>query len=168
MRDTKPYPRCAYLLLLSSLALISGTSCTHVGRNLGSGLAQGIEEAHLDSLAGEVAARATGRALAAIGSDSVAVVLQSRLGGALSQTSDSLQALADSLRERLIGTYTEHWIKGLTRALGDSLTTTAVELRNELLGEQTRLGLRRAQGAEGRLDRGTTPFPVHMVLEFDS
>jgi hypothetical protein len=51
------------------------------------------------------------------GSDSVAVVLQSRLGGALSQT---------------------------------------------------RLGLRRAQGAEGRLDRGTTPFPVHMVLEFDS
>ena len=57
------------------------------------------------------------------------------------------------------------WGYGLHACFGAHINYVAIpQILKPLLQKE---GLRRAAGAEGKLDRGATPFPVHMVLEFD-
>ena len=57
------------------------------------------------------------------------------------------------------------WGYGLHACFGAHINYAAMpQILKPLLQKD---GLRRAAGAEGKLDKGGTPFPVHMVLEFD-
>lgn len=131
-----------YCLLFFGIFIVLLCSCNtaKIGQNLGGGLREGMEGFELDTtMIANVSQAAVRAALEEVLREEVSAKIQAQLDPILGQLIDSLNVASLDFTANLRSDETAEWLQTQTDALSRQLLTTAAGLREELIGEQTKV-----------------------------